>query len=172
MIVSQELIALQTDGAAPPAGDLQWICAADESRVNGPLRKFWSPGTEILSGLLDYTLIDTPDTRYDGMVLVQEYDGFADWPQVGGHWIANFNALAGILMLHGGVAAVKYGLPYSYGSLPNGNTTILNSTVYAGGGTGTTVPVHHLAVADTGLDGEHGLGHRNSDPQISGRRGL
>jgi PE-PPE domain len=136
MVVSQELHALTTDPAAPPAGELQWICAADESRINGPLRRFWSPGTTILPGLFDYQLISTAPTQYDGMVICQQWDGFADWPERG-NMLANLNALAGILMLHGNYGA-HFGAQIGYTHLPDAQTKILNTTVYSGGGKGTT----------------------------------
>ena len=71
--------------------------------VADPLR----PGG-ILSGLpaglllpiLDYTTRSVPDSQYDIVVLKQEYDGIADFPDRPWNLLADANALAGIVYLH------------------------------------------------------------------------
>lgn len=135
MVVTQELLALATDPAAPPAEEMTFICCADPSRINGVFRHFYTPGqTDIVSG---YTVIDTPNTQYNGIVMVQEYDGACDFPQDRNKIFSVINAIMGFIMLYEG-KGTAYGAPIGYQTLPTHKTHILNVTRCSNGGTITT----------------------------------
>jgi hypothetical protein len=150
IILTQELAALATDPAAPPASELVFIAVADPSRPNGILPQYSFP-----SG--NWPVLDIPtavnlNTQYNGIVMVQQWDGVADYPQNHvNNWLGVINAVAGFLMLHCFLAQ-NYGCQIGYQVLPSSdgkvlgysvtptttNYKILNTTTYPLGGKVTT----------------------------------
>ncbi len=97
LVADQALADLAADSHAPPKSELSFVIVADPLRPGG-----------ILSGLpagiyipiLDYTTRSVPESQYDIVVLKQEYDGIADFPDRPLNLLADANALAGIVYLH------------------------------------------------------------------------
>jgi hypothetical protein len=97
LVADQALADLAADSHAPPKSELSFVIVADPLRPGG-----------ILSGLpaglyipiLDYTTRSVPQSQYDIVVLKQEYDGIADFPDRPLNLLADANALAGIVYLH------------------------------------------------------------------------
>ena len=97
LVADQALADLAADSHAPPKSELSFVIVADPLRPGG-----------VLSGLpaglyipiLDYTTRSVPQSQYDIVVLKQEYDGIADFPDRPWNLLADANALAGIEYLH------------------------------------------------------------------------
>ena len=133
LVIEQELRNLETDPGAPPPCDLSVVLVEDPIRPGGMLSSYFAPGRTI--PVLDYTMIEPADTRYDVTVIEREYDGAADWPENRRAAIATMNAIAGFLTMHCGLPRSAK-RPHSH--LPNGSTPVLDVTTCPRGGTVTT----------------------------------
>lgn len=135
MVAEQTLAVLANDPHAPPKSDLSFVLVGDPLRPGG-----------ILSGvpaglyipILDYTVPKLVQSKYDIVVLKQEYDGIADFPDRRWNLLADANALAGVVYLHD-----REHEGASYTGIPDsGGVTTVNTL----GGTTTTylLPTAHL----------------------------
>lgn len=104
-LVSDQVMADDAK-AGVPASQVSFVQVADPLRGNGILglvaRMF--PGISI--PVLDYTPIPVPVTPYNVTVVVQEYDGIADFPDRWWNLVADVNAVMGANYLHGNTAYV------------------------------------------------------------------
>ena len=97
LVADQALADLAADSHAPPKADLSFVIVADPLRPGGILSGL---PAGIYIPLLDYTTRTVPESQYDIVVLKQEYDGIADFPDRPLNLLADANALAGIVYLH------------------------------------------------------------------------
>lgn len=141
MVIDQELRNLETDPDAPAPEDLTFICAGDPLRPGGVISRYWGPGAKV--PYLAYTVVQPSNTQYDGTVIVQQYDGIANWPQIGGAWydnVPNMNAFLGFLFLHCYLdqqlsAFGGHNGQAAYEVLPSAKDTLLDTTKHSNGGT-------------------------------------
>lgn len=96
-VADQVLADLAADSHAPPKSELLFVIVADPLRPGGILSGL-PPGIYI--PIADYTTRSVPESQYDVVVLKQEYDGIADFPDRPWNLLADANALAGIVYLH------------------------------------------------------------------------
>jgi hypothetical protein len=97
LVADQALADLAADSHAPPKSELSIVIVADPLRPGGILSGL---PAGIYIPLLDYTTRSVPKSQYDIVVLKQEYDGIADFPDRPLNLLADANALAGIVYLH------------------------------------------------------------------------
>lgn len=94
--------ALANDPSAPPADALTFVRVADPaSAVTGLLN--FLPNL-IMSQLLQWDTakwLAPNDSRYDNIVVIAEYDAFADFPDQPWNLLAIANALVGLVYRHG-----------------------------------------------------------------------
>lgn len=97
MVADEVQRRLADDPHAPPADQLNFVMIADPTRQGG----FFSllpTGTYI--PILDFTTGPPPDSQFDSIVLVQQYDGVADFPDRPWNVVSVANALMGFLYYH------------------------------------------------------------------------
>jgi hypothetical protein len=117
---------LADDPYAPQPDQVTFVMIADPTRPGGVF-SLLPTGTYI--PILDLTTGLPPDSQYDSTVIVQQYDGVADFPDRPWNVVAVANALMGILYYH---------LPpdyYLHVEIPSGTGV---STSSLKGGTTTT----------------------------------
>ena len=87
---------LVNDPEAPPAGDVTFIVAGDPSRG---IANYLPAGLTI--PILNWTVTRPPiDSQYDTIVIVGEYDGWADQPDRPWNLLADVNAVMGGEYVH------------------------------------------------------------------------
>ena len=121
--------------AAPDSpSDITFVTLGDPTNADGGLLAKLPP---VYIPFLNFTITPRPvDTPYDTVEVVREFDGFADVPDHLFNWIANLNALAGVLYIHP-----------DYGGLDlNDPDNVITSTTNSLGGTTT-----HILVATDNL---------------------
>jgi hypothetical protein len=120
--------------AYDPPFDITFVTLGDPTNADGGLLAKLPP---VYIPVLDFTITPPPvDTPYDTVEVVREFDGFADVPDHLFNWIANLNALAGVIYIHP-----------DYGGLDlNDPDNVITSTTNSLGGTTT-----HILVATDNL---------------------
>jgi hypothetical protein len=120
--------------ASDPPSDITFVTLGDPTNADGGLLAKLPP---VYIPFLDFTITPRPvDTPYDTVEVVREFDGFADVPDHLFNWIANLNALAGVVYIH----------PH-YGGLDlKDPDNVITSTTNSLGGTTT-----HILVATDNL---------------------
>ena len=120
--------------AYDPPSDITFVTLGDPTNADGGLlAKLPLVYIPVLDFTITPPLVDTP---YDTIEIVREFDGFADVPDRPFNWIANLNALAGVIYIH----------PH-YGGLDlNDPDNVITSTTNSLGGTTT-----HILVATDNL---------------------
>jgi hypothetical protein len=120
--------------AYDPPFDITFVTLGDPTNADGGLLAKLPP---VYIPVLDFTITPPPvDTPYDTVEVVREFDGFADVPDHLFNWIANLNALAGVIYVHP-----------DYGGLDlNDPDNVITSTTNSLGGTTT-----HILVATDNL---------------------
>jgi hypothetical protein len=91
MVVDAEQIALENDPNAPPPSALTFIVDEDPNRG---LDVYFRPGTYI--PLLDYTTQPVPDSQYNTVVIVNQYDPLVNPPDRPWDLLADINAVFGL----------------------------------------------------------------------------
>lgn len=109
LVVDEELKRLLADPTAPDKSKLNFVVAADASRMGHTNGRFY--------GILDYTYHAPVETKYDVTAMAAEYDGWADFPDRP-NLLARMNARAGTLFEH--VPAMVTDLS----TVPSSNITI------------------------------------------------
>lgn len=120
---------LADDPSAPARGDLIFILSADHQRST-PLSN--ALFTYLPTGhipVLDYDNQRPPESKYDTIVIVSEYDGYADFPDRPWNALAVANALMGISVVHSSTMSADPA------QIPTQNTTTTHNSL---GGTTTT----------------------------------
>ncbi len=92
LVADEELRRLLTDPNAPDKSQLNIVVVADSSRANFNQNRYDS--------VLSYQYRPPVDTKYDTVVVVAEYDGFADFPDRVWNIVAVINAFAGEILNH------------------------------------------------------------------------
>ena len=82
----------------PGADELKFIAVADPSNPQGGLFRYLTKGYVL--PFFGVTVGGTPDTPWDTIYIVREYDGFADFPDRVGNFVAVANALLGVVYVH------------------------------------------------------------------------
>ncbi|MGA7053866.1 MAG: PE-PPE domain-containing protein [Mycobacterium sp.] len=125
MVIDQKLHNLETDSDAPADSELTYLICADPIRPGGLFSHYWPAGYTV--PILDYTMIEPPDTQYSGSVLVFQYDMASDWPDHIGalpgaldtNPPALVNAFLGFIGIHCGQSG-PLGWPSTGSTLPAG----------------------------------------------------
>jgi len=136
MVEDQVERDLTTDPNRPSASEVTFVLNGDPTRPGG-LFSYLPAGTTI--PVLNVTVSTPPESPYHTIVLVQQYDGAADFPDRPWNLLADANAVMGFLYLHV--------LPNGYRAIPaTGGTTTTNDR----GGTTTTylLPTSHLPLTE------------------------
>ena len=130
----------------PPSGQVEFVIIADPLRPGGLVHSVLQPGTRV--PILDLHVPSPPETPYNEVVVIQEYDGFAHWPDEP-NILAVANGVMGTGLLGLGLlpSAHKAALTADLDSVPPENITV---EVNARGGTTTTylVKTHNLPLTD------------------------
>lgn len=92
LVADEELRRLLTDPNAPDKSQLNIVVVADSSRANFNQNRY--------DTVLSYQYRPPVDTKYDTVVVVAEYDGFADFPDRVWNIVAVVNAFAGEILNH------------------------------------------------------------------------
>lgn len=118
---------LAGDPSAPPAGALTFVRVADPASAIGGMLNFLPD--LVLRDLLRFDMRTAPaDSPYDNIVITNQYDAFADFPDRP-TVVSVLNALAGLFTRHGQTATADLG------SVPADNITV---SVNSRGATTTT----------------------------------
>jgi PE-PPE domain len=120
----RNLAELRAQGATVPSGDeLSFVLVANPNRPNGGiLARFGGLYIPILGVSFDGA---TPDDEYPTIDVARQYDLIADFPKYPLNLLADLNALAGYMYLHGnyGSSVINLDDPTTYQSYKSGNTT-------------------------------------------------
>jgi hypothetical protein len=145
MVAEQEQATLATDPNAPPREHLKFIrIASPQSGV----ARLVPAGTRI--PIANYTVQEPTESQYDTIIVIGEYDGWADPPDRPWNLVATVNAILGIQYVHGPTAFTDPD------DVPPENVTV---TTNSKGATTTTylVPTKHLPLTqplrDKGVPG-------------------
>ena len=92
LVADGELALLAADPTAPPKSKLTFVVVADSSRSSFDKNRYDST--------LKYQYQLPVPTKYDTVVLTEEYDGFADFPDRVWNIVADANAVAGVILNH------------------------------------------------------------------------
>lgn len=92
LVADDELRRLATDPNAPAKSKLTFVVVADSSRATFNANR--------LDTTLNYQYRLPVETKYDTVVVVAEYDGFADFPDRVWNIVAVVNAYAGEILKH------------------------------------------------------------------------
>jgi hypothetical protein len=89
---------------APAASSLIFIRVADPANPGNGMLSYVPDA--ILSKILDYPSAarSAPESQYNTIIITNEYDGFADWPDRPWNLVADLNALVGLYYRHGQTA--------------------------------------------------------------------
>ncbi len=89
---------------APAASSLVFIRVADPANPGNGMLSYVPDN--ILSTILDYptSARSAPESQYNTIIITNEYDGFADWPDRPWNLVADLNALVGLYYRHGQTA--------------------------------------------------------------------
>lgn len=133
LVADDELRRLLADPNAPDKSKLNFVVVADSSRATFNANR--------LDTTLGYQYRLPPETKYDTVVVVAEYDGFADFPDRVWNIVAVVNAFAGEILKH--VPSVFTDLS----TVPEGNITTTTNSL---GGVTTRyfVPAEHLPIVE------------------------
>ena len=133
MVINREQDRLANDPDAPPPDQLKFIVFSDPQR--GVFSTLLPEGTYI--PIVDFQTRAPLESQYDTILVVAEYDGWADFPDRPWNLVSVANALMGAATVHGTVALVD---PTT---VPPENVTV---TTNSKGATTTTylVPTEHL----------------------------
>jgi hypothetical protein len=105
IIASMEMPKLVAEGFTP--SQISFVLAGDESNPNGGvLTRF--PGVSVPSLGITFGTA-TPSNDFPTTIWTLEYDGFADFPQYPIDFLADLNALAGIVFVHGAYPTAQLG---------------------------------------------------------------
>jgi hypothetical protein len=119
--------------------ELSFVTIADMNRGNGIFTHFRG----VYIPILDYTPQPEPVTPYDTLVVAQEYDGWADFPDRPWNLVATMNAIAGSGIVPGFTGVHDATVSADLSQVPPTNIT---TTVNSLGGTTTSylVPTRDL----------------------------
>lgn len=129
LVVDEEMRLLAADPNAPDKSRLNFVVAADSSRMLFNKNRF--------DGIIGYQYRPPADTKYDTTVVTAEYDGFADFPDRPSNLIAVANALAGEVVQH---------VPHMFTALSTVPVANVQTTTNSLGGVTTRylIPAAHL----------------------------
>jgi hypothetical protein len=118
---------------------LSFVTIADMNRGNGIFTHF----RDVYIPILDYTPQPEPVTAYDTIVVAQEYDGWAEFPDRPWNLLATMNAIAGSGVIPGFAGVHNATVTADLSQVPPKNIT---TTVNSQGGTTTSylVPTRDL----------------------------
>lgn len=133
LVADDELKRLLADPNAPDKSKLNFVVIADSSRNNFNKNRY--------DNILKYQYHPPVETKYDTVVVVKEYDGFADFPDRLWNIVAVVNAYAGEILNH--VPSVFTDLS----TVPAHNITVKTNSL---GGVTTTyfVPSENLPLVE------------------------
>lgn len=92
-IVDGEMRDLASDPNAPSALDVRFVVIEDPLRPGGFVHSILPLGTWV--PIVDIHVLPPPETPYDLTIVIQEYDGIADWPDRPWNLVAVANAVMG-----------------------------------------------------------------------------
>jgi hypothetical protein len=92
LVADEQLKRLLADPNAPDKSKLNFVVIADSSRSTFNANRY--------DNVLNYQYSTPVDTKYDTVVVVAEYDGFADFPDRVWNIVAVINAYAGEFLNH------------------------------------------------------------------------
>lgn len=99
VIASLEMQKLAAAGNLIPQNMLNFVLTGNEMNPNGGLLSRF-PGLSLASLGLDFYGATPANTIYDTAIYTLEYDGFADFPRYPLNFLADLNAVAGIVFVH------------------------------------------------------------------------
>lgn len=100
IVINRELAHLATDPNAPPAGSLSFVLFS--SPELGLADTYLPAGTTV--PLINYTVADLADSRYDVNVVFHQYEGWGNPPDRPWNLLAVVNSLFGTLYFHNSTA--------------------------------------------------------------------
>ena len=92
LVADEQLKRLLADPSAPDKSKLKFVVVADSSRATFNQNRY--------DNVLNYQYSPPVDTKYDTVVVVAEYDGFADFPDRVWNIVAVVNAYVGEFLNH------------------------------------------------------------------------
>ena len=92
LVADEQLKRLLTDPNAPDKSKLKFVVVADSSRSTFNQNRY--------DNVLNYQYSTPAETKYDTIVVVAEYDGFADFPDRAWNIVAVANAYVGEFLNH------------------------------------------------------------------------
>ena len=136
VVVDAEQARLQADPNAPAADQLTFIIFGDPTR--GVMNTVFRPGTQI--PIVGLTATPPVESRYDTVVVTNEYDFWGDFPDRPWNLVALANAVMGAAFVHTRVS-------FSPSDVPLSN---ISTTTNSLGATVTTylVPTQHLPLTE------------------------
>ncbi|MEO8815610.1 MAG: PE-PPE domain-containing protein [Mycobacterium sp.] len=158
----KDLLAMPQD-QQPTAEQLAFVLLGDPSNPNGGLLSRFDftslptvgdklPELTVPSLGITFSGATPAGTPWDTAIYSQEYDGFADFPKYPLNFLADLNALLGILEIHGnypsltadqiGTSILLPGSADNPAELPDGSTTAADATNYY------MIPTHDLPLLD------------------------
>lgn len=158
----KDLLALPQDQQPTPE-QLAFVLLGDPSNPNGGLLSRFDftslptvgsklPELTVPSLGITFSGATPADGPWDTAIYSQEYDGFADFPKYPLNFLADLNALLGIIEIHGkypvltadqiGTAMLLPGSADNPAVLPDGGTTAADATNYY------MIPTHDLPLLD------------------------
>ena len=126
--------------AGVPTSDVNFLLLASPSNPNGGLLTRF-PDLVMPSLGLPFGISAPSDTGYQTVIYTREYDGFADFPRYPINFLADANALMGIISLHGGYLHLTP-------DVINSAVQLSTSPGYSGGTTYYMIPTEGLPLTD------------------------
>ncbi len=128
LVIDKELVYLQNDPNAPPAEDITFYVFGDMGRGLGDM---------YLSGVtvpfFGQTFEPLPESQYDTVVVIEQWDGWANPPDRPWHLLADLNAVIGAVFT---VNGINDHTKTAFDSVSN--AVEVSQTTSSGGGTTTT----------------------------------